>query len=54
MVAYYSHASPDSRRAAMERLYGAGGRERLRDLYDRVREGRATFEEFLEELGKDV
>lgn len=47
MVAYYSHASADSRKAAMEKLYGApGDEERLRRIFDAVRDGAMGFEEF--------
>ena len=50
MVNYYSHASPASRRAAMEAMYGNGNREKLREVFDKVRSRKLDFEEFLAAL----
>ena len=45
MVAYYSHASTASKKAAMEALYGNG--KNLREIYDKVVSGEMDFEAFL-------
>lgn len=49
MVAYYTHASDRSRKEAMARLYGnehINGDDPRKTVYDRIRSGEATFEEF--------
>lgn len=49
MVAYYSHASPDSKRAAMEKMYGKKEvltPEGLRELYEKTKTGELEFEDF--------
>lgn len=43
MVAYYSHASDESQKAAMEALYGRTG---LREIYEKVRSGTMNFDDF--------
>lgn len=51
MVGYYSHASADSRRAAMEKLYGKST-EDLRQIYDNIVSGEFDFDEFVEAVSK--
>lgn len=49
MVVHYSHASKESRREVMEKLYGAEiDLEKLRQFYDKVVAGNLSFEEFSE------
>ena len=48
MVAYYSHASDGSRKAAMARLYG--NEDRLRSIWERTRSGALEFEAFAAEI----
>lgn len=43
MVAYYSHATAESQRAAMEALYGG---DDLRKIYDKIRSNEMDFETF--------
>lgn len=50
MVALYSHASAESRQAAMNRLYGNAGTREMKNLYLLVRDGKISFEEFIEQL----
>lgn len=51
MVDYYSHASVDSRRAAMEKLYGKPT-EDLRQIYDNIVSGELDFDDFVEAVRK--
>lgn len=47
MVAYYSHASAASKRAAMRAMYGTKkDREEVLDLFRSVKDGAITFEDF--------
>jgi integrase len=53
MVLYYSHASKESRRAAMEKLYGERGngkitQEKAREVFEKIRENKMKFAEFYE------
>ncbi len=50
MVDYYSIASPESRRLAMEKLYGKVDEKKLREIFDKTRKGKLDFETFLEAL----
>jgi len=43
MVAYYSHATAESQRAAMEALYGS---DNLREIFDAVRDEKMSFDDF--------
>ncbi len=43
MVAYYSHASDESQRIAMERMYGSSG---LEEVFEQVRNGQMSLENF--------
>jgi integrase len=49
MVVYYSHASKDSKRRAMERMYGSND-GKLKEIYEKVRVGEMDFEAFLKEI----
>lgn len=51
MVGYYSHASADSGKAAMEKLYGKST-EDLREVYDNIVSGKLDFEQFVEAISK--
>lgn len=44
MLAHYSHATPASKKAAMQKMYGQG--VDLRKIYDKIRAGELSFEEF--------
>jgi integrase len=46
MVMLYSHATNASRKAAMQAMYGAST-DKLTEIYERVRSGKMTLEEFL-------
>jgi|GEM_PF-4997670 len=48
MVDYYAHTSPDAKRQAMERLYGA--RRDLPEIYAAVRSGEMSYDEFRDAL----
>jgi hypothetical protein len=47
MVDYYSHASEESMRLAMERMYGEGSEKRLKEIFQKVRSRKMTFDEFM-------
>lgn len=49
MVAYYSHATEESQKAAMEALYGGID---LKEIYEKVRSGTMSFDEFRARLGR--
>lgn len=54
MVAYYSHASRESKRTAMEKMYGqTNNLEKLRKIYDKIAAGEMTFEEFAREISAE-
>ena len=48
MVMHYTHASPESRKELMRKMYGNG--DMLRSLYDRIRANEMSFEEFQKAL----
>jgi len=50
MVDYYSQPDEDSKRRAMEAMYGEGREEQLADIYKKVRAGKMELEEFLAAL----
>jgi integrase len=50
IVMRYSHAGPESRRRAMAIIDGKNGSDKLRKLYDEIRSGRMSFEDFLAAL----
>jgi hypothetical protein len=43
MVMLYTHASPESRKKALQSMYG---KKDLKDIYNRIRKGKLTFAEF--------
>ncbi len=47
MVNYYSHPTEESKRLAMERMYGKGRARSLTAIYEKVRSGEMSLEEFL-------
>ena len=56
LVAYYSHASNESRKKAMQNLYdnmSDSEAENLRKIFEKVKNGELNFDEFLEALGKN-
>lgn len=48
MTAHYSHASDESKRLAMQRLYGD---DPLKELFEQVRSGEMEYNEFVDALG---
>lgn len=50
MVDYYSHADEDSKRQAMERMYGNGREAELTEIWKKVRAGKMTKKAFLKAL----
>lgn len=50
MVNYYSHPTEESKRMAMERMYGKGRARQLAEIYKKVRAGDMPLEEFLAAL----
>lgn len=50
MVDWYSHASDESKKEAMARMYGKKDTDRLRTIYEETRSGELGFESFLDAL----
>ncbi len=50
MVDYYSHPSEESKRLAMERLYGNGRATPLAEIYEKVRSGEMDLADFIAAL----
>lgn len=50
MLDYYSHASDESRRRAMDALYGTNGNSKLHAIFKMVRAKKMDFEEFIAAL----
>ena len=47
MVMLYTHASPESRKKALQSMYG---KKDWRAIYDKIRNGKMTYQEFEKEL----
>jgi len=47
MVLHYSHAGPESRKRAMDVFASPDNRKQLQDIYEDVKEGKITLEEFV-------
>lgn len=50
MVDYYSHASRESKRRAMEKMYGDGKKRSLSEIFEKIRSGDVDLDAFLAEL----
>lgn len=48
MLGWYAHPSDESKRLAMERMYGTGRADSWREVFEKIAAGEMTFEEFWE------
>ncbi len=48
MIALYSHASSDTRRAAMQAMYDRADEKKMREVFDAIVSGNMSFREFVE------